>query len=195
MAQKIEFQDLRQMDGTDIRVHGNGFIQLDIGEKRLHVWPEKKLLTQKVYTGIHNHKFSLESEILIGCLKHIQYTVSENNIDGEYQLYNAVPREGQDTEMVLFNAGKKYDFINPQTFEMQKGSKYDFPHSLFHESIGIGLTATLLTKTLSLKHLPALIACKVGKNPDNEFNRYQIDSELLWVLVEEVFNVIKYITI
>jgi hypothetical protein len=48
------YDELRDSDNYP-RVHGNGFIQLDLPDgKRLHVWDED-IPRQKVNTSMHDH--------------------------------------------------------------------------------------------------------------------------------------------
>jgi hypothetical protein len=52
--------------GVRPRVHGNGFIQVDLtADTRLHVWGDKRIPRQNVYTPIHDHVFGFESTISV----------------------------------------------------------------------------------------------------------------------------------
>ena len=53
------------------RVHGNGFIQLDLTDRRrLHVWGDHRIPRQSVPSTIHDHTFSFKSTIILGQLVH-----------------------------------------------------------------------------------------------------------------------------
>ena len=92
------------------RLHGNGFIQLDLnGKDRLHVW-HPDLPKQEFPTPIHDHKFSFKSHILYGELTHIEYhadlLLHQENYGKEwnpypleqlYHAYNPFVRENEDT--------------------------------------------------------------------------------------------------
>ena len=44
--------------GSEPRLHGNGFIQLDLGDdQRLHIWSPDLPPAQRVSTQIHDHQF------------------------------------------------------------------------------------------------------------------------------------------
>jgi len=182
--------------GVEVRVHGNGFIQVDIPETnlRLHVWPRERLETQKVYTGIHNHKFGLKSKILCGKLIHTQFEGLVIADNGDWQMYKTVPRESEDTGLVLASPFY-FTLTNPQTFQMCAGSEYEFPAGKFHESRGEGLTATLMQKTSVDESIEVIVLCPKDKKPDYDFHRYQFEQKVLWNIIDDVFNQIGYIEI
>ncbi len=184
----LNFNDLYH-SGITPRVHGNGFIQLDIPSRsafRLHVWPHPQLQAQAVYTGIHNHKFSFKSEILLGTLIHTQFENLVQDDNGEWKIYKPVPRDREDKGLELASP-HLFTLTNPQKFEMSKGSEYEFPYGKFHDSKGKGLTATLIEKTEVNNDTDVIVACPKDTQPDNEFNRYQFDQDVLWSTIEEVF--------
>lgn len=190
----LQFRDVKAYADAEPRVHGNGFIQINLPfENRLHIWPDIPFETQKVYTGIHNHRFSLESRIVLGTLVHKQFDLAQT-VDGAYQLYQAIPREGEDTKMELYGTGR-FIVQEEQTFLLHKGSSYTFPYGKFHESFGIDLTATVMKKTGSHPKVVPMVACEYGKVPDNDYNRYQITPEQIWPTVERVFKQINHIII
>ena len=187
----LTFKDLLELK-TVPRVHGNGFIQIDLPEdRRLHIWPDEKLETQKVYTGIHNHRFSFESQVLLGTLHHTQFRVVQLP-GGEYQLYKTIPRDREDKGLSLFSEDY-FSLENPQDFYLSVGSRYNFPYRAFHDSRGIGLTATLMRKTFVDEDMEVLVLCPRDKTPDNEFGKYKIPQEKIWPIVKKVFDKIKKI--
>ena len=193
---QLTFDDL-YFSGNIPRVHGNGFVQLDIpgsNTHRLHIWPEKKLDTQKVYTGIHNHKFSFKSKVLLGKLVHLQYEdLVRDNFNGEWNIYTTVPRDREDKGLVLATSDL-FKLVNPQKFEMSAGSEYEFKAGKFHDSYGVGLTATLMNKG-DVEDIQVIVTCPKDKEPDNDFNRYQFEEKILWDIIEQVFKIIKYIEV
>lgn len=185
---KVNFQQLKLV-ASGIRMHGNGFIQLNLpNNSRLHVWPEHPVGQQKVYTGWHNHKFSFNSRVICGTLLHKQFDLVQDN-DGKYNLYTAVVRDKEDTELVLYT-DQRYSLSNTQQFNMAAGSQYTFNKGMFHESQGVGLTATIMTKTESDDTIKPIVLCPIYQKPDNDFNRYQLSEEVLWENVEKVFNLV-----
>ena len=52
--------------GISPRVHGNGFIQVDLThDTRLHVWGDKRIPRQNTYTPIHDHVFGFKSHLVV----------------------------------------------------------------------------------------------------------------------------------
>lgn len=189
----ITYKDLRDSDVTP-RVHGNGFIQVDLLEKdcRLHIWPEPKLETQKVYTGIHNHNFSFTSKILLGTLLHIEYEGVKQSISGFHHVYKTIPRDREDKGLILASP-HRYNLGKSRWFWLGQGSQYDFEYGKFHDSKGLGLTATLMRKKKVEPLTEVYVLCNYNEVPDNDFNRYQYTPEALWPIIEDVFNKIKEI--
>lgn len=184
---KVNFEQFKQV-ATGIRMHGNGFIQLNLpGNARMHIWPEHHVGQQKVYTGWHNHRFSFISRVICGQLLHKQFDVVPDPV-GNYQKYQAVIRNEEDTELVPYG-GSFYSLENVQQFEMAAGSRYTFHKAKFHESQGHGLTATIMQKIDSDDSIVPIVLCRKGQKPDNDFDRYQIPVDKLWQEVEKVFHI------
>src|SRR3546814_6146607 len=66
MPVKLDLKAVRERGGRP-RVHGNGFIQLDLTERgRLHIWGAPRIPRQKTATPIHDHVFGFESTVAVG---------------------------------------------------------------------------------------------------------------------------------
>lgn len=190
----LTYDDLVNNPICKPRVHGNGFLQLDLPEPdmRLHIWPEQKLATQKVYTGIHNHNFSFNSRILCGALTHIEYDGLQQSPIGLYQVYKTTPRDREDKGLVLASP-YRYNLKYGRFFLLPQGSYYSFKYGNFHDSRGNGLTATIMRKTRVEPLTEVYVLCEQHEVPDNDFNRYQFKDEQLWPIVKQVFDKIKEI--
>ena len=176
--------------GNKPRVHGNGFVQLDLNSNtRLHIWPEEKLETQKTPTPIHNHIYSISSQILLGRLLHTEYDVDILCPKPTHALYEAIVRHGSDTELRLID--DRCTMKKLCHYEMNRGSSYHFVAGRFHESSGVGLTATIMTRSAPIKHIHPWVACPLGQTPDNDFNRYQFEEKFLWSIILGVMNRLK----
>lgn len=82
------------------RVHGNGFIQLDLTDRRrLHIWGDPRIPRQRVPSTIHDHTFNFSSRVYRGQIIHREIAL-EPHPDGAYRLYQAVCRHGEDTRLV-----------------------------------------------------------------------------------------------
>ena len=200
--------DYFKAHGSDIRMHGNGFIQFDMEhplddpyrhdtlfpethrKSRIHVWsPDLHECAQQdneedkiTRTPIHNHKFSFQSEILFGKLQHIIYKI----VTGfDYNPYHAKPQKDENTILM-----PTWDWCSAEVTGMglfTTGEQYRFESRLFHTSIASAPSMTELTKTYEGYIYPRVL-CRKGYTPDNEWNRYSMDPDLLWEAVEDIMK-------
>lgn len=184
----IDFRKLRT-SGAKPRVHGNGFIQVDLSEReRLHIWGDRRIPKQKVATPIHDHVFGFRSTLIVGRLLNITYAVSPSFKDRKrYEIYEAACREGEDT--ILQPTGQVVGARIAYAEAMERGDSYDFSAAMFHESFPTEPSASVMTKDGPTLAQGAAVAPRilvpVGQEPDNDFNRYTCASEeLLWRIIE-----------
>lgn len=190
------FKDLLYRDNKP-RLHGNGFIQLDIVEDyRLHVWPENEIEAQHTYTPWHDHTFGFTSTVLLGYLIHTHYKLKDaGKFMGDYHLYEAVAAKGRNT--FLERKEGTWDLETYSRRVLSADFQYGFPAYEFHTSEGIGLTATLIHKVqpAEKKEQGARVLCLSGKVPDNDFDRHSIKESVLWNEIRKVFDKIGHIQI
>lgn len=181
---------LLRKQGRNIRLHGNGFVQLDLpDDQRVHVWGSEGLIglpRQRVSTQIHDHRFSFTSRIVIGALENREYCVVFKP-EGVYQVYVVSPRERADTELAA--TGKLCDVESDSEVEdgfpvYRPGCPYVMEVGNFHESVPHELSMTIMTKVCTYHaHRPRVLV-PVGQDPDNEFDRYSAVPEGdLWLAV------------
>ena len=95
--------------GSRPRVHGNGFIQLDLTERsRLHVWGDPRIPRQKVSTPIHDHVFGFTSTIIVGRLINVIYDVELRRF-GDFNIFTPEIREGEDTVLHRAKMGAAHE--------------------------------------------------------------------------------------
>jgi hypothetical protein len=185
----------RDVLGNRPRIHGNGFLQLDLSDTaRLHVWGDPRIPRQCTPTPIHDHMFAFSSLIMRGIMTDIRYTpcVSEEE-DGTHWAYKARVREGEDTILVPANTTKPYYMtpISRQTYT--PGQSYTMAVGEFHESRPNGLTVTVILKqgkTLSQGGASPTVMVPKGMEPDNRFNRYLMLSEdEMWKIIMDAVRV------
>jgi len=167
------------------RVHGNGFIQLEITDRtRIHVWPYKddRLKVQQTYTGIHSHRFSFTSLILQGALLHKRYEFILGG-SGKYRLWVPDKKEGlapteiygdlKPTGQVLHRAGDVYTM---EAGEIHEAEPYDGPAVTFMTKIPSGWEV-----------YPPVIVILKDEKPDNDFDRdLSNDPKVLWEIIKEL---------
>lgn len=170
------------------RIHGNGFIQLDVSDQRLHIW-HPNLPRQEVPTQIHNHRFGFVSQVLLGRQLNICYDVwYQNELKaGTHLVYQVQTREGEDT--ILVPMADLYCTINIRYSQViPQGYAYQFSPLDYHESAPLEHTATLMTKTISINEFNPTILCRKDQEPDNNFQRYEQPQDLIWEIVEETLK-------
>lgn len=170
-------------EGVKPRVHGNGFIQLDLvpgGVVRLHVW-HQELPRQAVDTGIHDHRFNFESLVLKGSMLSICYEAKPHP-DGVYNVYRAVASTGEDTALVPMQ--QRVNAVVSNVTRCNAGETYSLAPGYLHRSEPInGSCSTLMWKGTTATITPRVL-CPVGLTPDAAFNRHAFDESMLWQFIE-----------
>ncbi len=193
--------DLYNLRGMGVipRVHGNGFIQIDLDDvRRLHIWGHPDIPHQKTYSPIHDHIFNFTSHILAGRMVNVNYELIERE-DGNFNIYHPAVRNKEDT--VLEQMDDKRYVIWPQATAvvcgdssfMGFGRQYHMAAGVFHETFPTGPTATIIFKMGKTQAegndsvLPRVLVPR-GVDPDNEFDRYGFDEDKLWDITFEVLK-------
>ena len=183
MKNYSNIDELKKLSVGDPRIHGNGFLQLDLSkDKRLHVW-HPDLPKQKNPTPIHNHNFSFKSSVIYGELTHITYEIVVN--EGEYNLYYPVIKNGQNTILVKLESGSFWDLKETAKYILSDGSTYFFNHTRFHQNYSDYKASTIMEKTFKGNTTP-YVACPKEYEPSNEFDRHSFDTNYLWAIIDEI---------
>jgi len=182
-----DYEELRALSAVP-RLHPNGFIQLDLTadwSKRLHVWPDEELRAQKTRHPIHDHSFDMESEILTGCLTNLVYEFQASEYNKQTMLYRAkrLP-DTQETILVPATMKQNTGYLRLLRADIYRpSSRYTLHKFVLHDSIPHGLTATIMTKSRMSDYSP-LIAIPKGIEPDNDYRRDRVDTEILWSFIQ-----------
>lgn len=177
--------------GNVPRVHGNGFIQLDLEPgARLHIWGHPALPRQKVDTGIHDHRFGFRSCVVVGRIVNAMWVTTElmgSVIGATHKVYQPAARDGEDTTLsdtgrrVIASIHYSQTVLREQTYYMEPGD--------FHETFTDRPSATIMTKERTNHSHVARVLVPVDREPDNDFNRNDAMSEArLWKIIEEVLS-------
>lgn len=178
--------------GTEPRVHPNGFIQLDLSKQvRLHVWHPHLPYRQKTFSPIHNHIFSFDSEVIVGRMVNQIYTIEPDD-NGTHEEWQVNVIDGEDTKLVRTGEGR-VRLVPEQTDVVLAGSIYHMPKYAFHETLVNEPTATFMTKhdasfTMGPNCQGASVLVPWFEEPDNDFRRGDVDTDLLWKLIGETLN-------
>ncbi|RWX70421.1 hypothetical protein EN780_03235 [Mesorhizobium sp. M4B.F.Ca.ET.089.01.1.1] len=180
----ITFDEIRKQ-GSGIRVHGNGFIQIDLPDnKRVNVWGHPAIPRQNVATQLHDHRFDFYSFVLRGAMVNATYTVYPA-LPATHDVYTPMAREGEDTILVPFGEPLRVRPYHAHVYAA--GESYRLPAGMVHETFVNQPTATLMLKG-DVRPITPRVFCSIGKNPDNDFVRHQAMGEAdLWEIVRDVF--------
>ena len=181
------FQDLAL---GEPRLHGNGFLQLDLRDGyRLNIWSPDLPSTQRVSTPIHDHRWSFTSRVLLGVQTHSEYAFDEEP-EGTHEVYevcrNAVSEDTLLRGMGIYGTPRRLNDLR-----IPAGDSYCFFKGLFHATPTPGYAMTLMCKYGVNPMHSTRVLCGRDLYPDNVFNRYQEDFELLWSIVRT--SVLKFL--
>lgn len=187
----ISYEELRA-SGKRPRVHGNGFIQLDLnddGTKRLHIW-DVDVPRQIVATPIHDHVFDLRSNVLFGTLIHEELEPVARTF-GTHRIFRAQQEEGTQNTILVPDKGTVTLNVE-QRLVLGAGSLYTFPAWRLHQTDHRGLTVTVMDKVNAPRDYgrPRVLV-PVGEAPDNEFHRDGFDQDYLWSFIERACEAIN----
>lgn len=149
------------------RHHGIGALQAYVSETvRIHVWHDTLVLPGMRESGaIHDHRFDLESTVLVGGLTNREY--GEDLPDGvplgEFDMYEVVKTSDRVAELRKIATR---NFISVRETLLGEGCTYTYPKRRFHESIHRGTTVTLVTKS-NQEDCPPRILAPAGTDPVN----------------------------
>jgi len=167
--------------------HGNGFIQVPLpDDKRLHVW-HPKCPRQKVYTGIHDHRFGFKSEILRGILVNQTWATDYGNV---YEIYRPGRESEGENPWQLYRAkGKACRLHRGYEHAWSAGETYYLDPGIVHDSIpSTPIVVTLMRKLEEWKDYNPIVLCLAGQEPDNSFRRDLWYPEALWILVKDALK-------
>ncbi|WP_347815587.1 hypothetical protein [Pseudomonas sp. GD04042] len=175
-----------------ISLHGLGFVQVLLqGGQRLHVWhPDLPRRRCFEHSAIHSHRFSFESQVLVG-----------EQINISYRAIAAADEQGATHRLYLHEGPRSACGGRPWTpnapvimreegrSAIRAGDSYRMYAYDFHrtEPGGDGRVATLMTKT-GEGSAGAMSSCLIGIEPDTDFDRFQLSAPDLWAYVLDVLG-------
>lgn len=189
----LSYSELRA-SGKKPRVHGNGFLQLDLndaGTKRLHIFSDD-LPCQEVATPIHDHVFDMRSEVIYGTLIHEELATWDAAV-GTHRIYRAQQEKGTQNTILVPDKGTVYLQVE-QKLILGTGSIYTFRAWHLHQTEHKGFTATLMEKYNNPPkgYGRPRVLVPIGQKPDNDFHRDGFDEEFLWSFVETLCTLLHY---
>lgn len=142
----------------DWRHNGQGMLQAylleGLPEARIHIWHDSLRSKNIVDNGlIHDHRFSMNSKVILGCIQHVEYQLipNEDSIMSVKEVTNArkAKLENNDFHKAPENLSIGRFSLAEKTFYIGPGSGYYFPKFRFHRAMSWSseLTITLVIKT------------------------------------------------
>lgn len=199
---------VKEDGGGNIRVHPNGFIQLDLipvaedwhasyqqghsgATLRLHIWnpPDHELPHQETVNEVHTHVFDMHSNVIVGTLEQWRFGFmmgAEKYLSMiQHDLYRAVYNKTSDSRLEF--TGISGRLIDLDQFAVHRGQSYTQQAFTFHDSQPSPhdkCVVTVMEKTEVHKG-DAYVLCRAGEPPDNSYDRAAAASEdFLWSAVE-----------
>ncbi len=175
--------------GNRPRVHGNGFIQLDLTDRlRLHVWGQPMIPRQKVASTVHDHVFGFTSVCHVGRIINVNWRPTPSR-EGNYRLWQVQPVETGNNTLLSLMDEPPVKLAHVSTREITAGSTYYIFPFWFHETLATEPSLTIIEKDDdTLVQDPAgyrpRVCVPVGVEPDNKFSRDGHDEILLWNIIE-----------
>lgn len=183
----LNFDYIRSV-GRNIRLHGNGFIQIDTGPRqRLHVFGHPDAPRQKVPTPIHDHKFAFTSKIYSGLLINTVWHF-DTRLEHTHYICGYEPSSvgGEDTRLIETDERGGLHLASMRAYG--PGKEYDHPEGVLHETFANEPTITVMQKRfVDETHKPRVL-CRIGLEPDNYFTRYDLDDDELWRMVADALR-------
>jgi len=172
------------------RHHGIGALQAYVSETvRIHVWHDTLVLPGMRESGaIHDHRFDLESTVLVGALTNREYSedLSHGIPLGEFDMYEVLKSKDRIAELRKVATRR---FISVRETELTEGCTYTYPKRRFHESIHRGTTVTLVTKS-NQEDFPPRILAPAGTKPVNALQT-QFDSSKTDGVIQEAATLLR----
>ena len=192
----LDLDSLRER-GARPRVHGNGFIQLDLTDRlRLHVWGDPDIPRQTTRSPVHDHVFSFTSHIIVGRMVNVVYDAFEN-AHGDYLVHTPRIRRGEDS--ILVPTEERVTIFPRSVNLIEQGTskrRYPMPAFHYHETLTDGPSATIIekdgpTQAQGAESLPRVLV-PFGVEPDNDFDRYDCATpDQLWTIIDWVLALRK----
>lgn len=189
------------------RHHGLGMLQGEIDEQtRIHLWdPSLRTIPDEGFRDVHDHRFDLESTVIIGKVMDVRYMVAPTFIDegqtDAWEIKHAKVQVAEDMRVV--DTGAPGSSPNTRWIARVKvaelywamygaGEAYTIPRRTFHTTKVFGFAMTLVRRT-GFDDRPARILGKghsaIIKHADEDPARVeheQLIDRIVWHACDQV---------
>jgi hypothetical protein len=193
-------KDTRPVEGK-ITLHGLGFLVVQLTPTlRMHVWhPDLPRRRDWRYTKVHNHRFSFESEILVGKLRNVVWRKADREDAFEsVTAMDVFEHGGARTHAGSRGAdfhGEVWMMTEQYANEWMAEEKYTMPAYAFHHTevtSDDGKCVTLMRKTYEgTEPAKSLGIRQPGEHQaafDVDFDRYQLPADVMWEFVVDALG-------
>ena len=151
-----------------ITKHPLGFIYIELGHfestiYRFHIWPKNIRYTQIPNWPIHNHIYNLQSIVLSGKLKQIEYEIIIDN-EGDNKLFS-VDYNSQGT--IKKDLKKRIKLIRRNITNLIQYNSYSFQKDLYHSiHVPKNMLSATFVKTSNIDNLkkPIVVSSEMNSN-------------------------------
>jgi len=174
-----------------LSLHGLGFMQLILPEgRRMHIWhPDLPRRTCFKDSAIHDHRFGFVSTVIAGTQVNQLYKVDHK---AEFSDHNhtAFLHEGARTKFgnrpwVPDYSCKLVKAGEPRI--VKSGESYEMNPYMLHSTNSQGVVVTIMHKTTE-ENEGARSFCKIGIDPDVDFDRKQVSESDLWEIFTDTMK-------
>lgn len=150
--------------------HGVGFAQCYLSDDvRLHVWSPALPGAPEAFGCRHDHRFDLESHVLLGGVVDTRYQLMTSSSMGDWRVYEVRPaHEGRPDEPVA-----QPDYYHALTLPprvVPAGGSYTLSRRVFHMSQPVGPTVTVMRKRRQSAEWARILA-PYGQSPEHGMAR------------------------
>lgn len=171
---------LEVWDALKWRHHSTGLLQAYVpkydGAMRVHIW--NKRLKLRDSGEMHNHRFTLQSHVLVGSLTHERLVLTPDEAGGSHNVWE-IPgaSQGSDAELRLHerksDKGSRVNVERTDKCQFMSGDSYtvrkwDFHHAR-QEDDDAELTVTVVRLLNKETTAPAALLYPVGHRPRHAF--------------------------
>ena len=176
-----------------ISLHGLGFLQIILpASQRIHIWhPDLPRRTCFADSSIHDHRFGFTSQVLAGIqINHVYRSFVDEGLGREkrYWRYKHDGPRSKYGNRPWLRYGREIRFVHTHFERVGPTEQYHMTPFVFHstEPGGDGRVATLMRKTYEHPSEGASSTCRVGVEPDVNFDRKQMSEGDMWAIAKEV---------
>lgn len=177
------FQKIEQALGAGerLRIHGNGFLQLDLDNKtkRLHVFDPALPCRQERPTVIHDHTQGFLSHVLFGTMINVSYRLVPGST---YRVWTGF-KNGPNYQ--LSKSDQVTDIKEIDRLIIPTGFSYQVAPFVFHQTVTDQLTITVIEKQEQMQGVESVL-CPIEYEPDNIFNRHDYPEQAAQCLIRAI---------